>query len=597
VLPDAQESETNEDSQRASTPAFTSALPTWLQPLAAKLSPATLALASCGFALLMGLAFLPVPGLQYDEILFLHPYLYQWSLFRTRIEGVDIPLMVMSYVGALKTWLFWPVYHWLPASVWAVRLPMLLLACVNFWMLYRLGNRMVAPAAGVVAIALAVTDPTLLLTQLFDWGPVTLQIFLSLSAALLFLAWRETGKPSRLAFCGLCCGLALWNKAIFVWLLFAVVAAAVICWPAMLHPLRLWQAIRQYWHVWLLAALCFGLGAAPFLAYNLTQEASTVTQNARFEDHFPVYKLSAMAGSLDGRYIAGNTGFSSATPAACTDGSLHQSEATAALPPALQAMPAGTATPLLLVACLAALLWHWRSHPARAGLFLLLVFTIHSGLAIMSVNGGTGLHHYAPVLPAVFLAMGIAWSLLWSRLPNRKGSAARWLKPALLLLAILAPLQAAITMTAWHQRASQCGGQQLWTHATKALAHHVLAHPDQRFHVTDWGIDPQAIYFSRKREAIGFLGILNEEVATEGPHHDEAARIFADPATRLVSFPPGKEVIPQHTERLEALLALHGYTREQRAVIYDSDGKVMYVVSQVVPKSEDKTASNARQTD
>src|SRR5690606_12059962 len=108
----------------------------------------------------MGIAFLSIPGLQYDEILFLHPFLNDWALYHSQYFGQEIPLMVMSYVGALKTWLYWPLYTWLPPSVWVVRLPMLLVGCLNIWMLYRLGRRLWSPRAGVVAAAFAATDPT-----------------------------------------------------------------------------------------------------------------------------------------------------------------------------------------------------------------------------------------------------------------------------------------------------------------------------------------------------------------------------------------------------------------------------------------------------
>lgn len=544
--------------------------------------PRHMVLFLCLFSFGMGLSYLPLPGLQYDEILFLHPYLNDWSLFRARIEDISIPLMLMSYVGALKTLLYWPLYHWLPPSVWTVRLPMLLLSCVNVWLIFRLGRRLWSPRAGVLAAALAATDPTLALTQLFDWGPVTIQVFLSLSAALSFLAWRSTANPWRLALCGLCCGLALWNKAIFVWVLMAVGVAAIVCWPRILFTADAWRRALGHWRTWLWASLAFLVGASPFIAYNLKRQASTVTDNAQFEDTFPFHKLSAMAASLDGHLIASGIGFSSVWMGHCSDGVTQQLALISPLPETLQWLPEATLTPYALFAAAMLLLWQWRKNAARIGLFLLLVFLIHCALAIMSRNGGTGLHHYAPVLPLVFLTIGGAWHLACSRATGNTtpGGAIRhrWLPSALLAVAILLPIQSAITLGAWQQRVSSCGDHQLWTHTSEALAAHVRSRPEQRFHVTDWGIDPQANYFGRKRGFVAFMGVLNLEPATEGPQYEEVARLFADPATRLVSYRPGAEVIPSHRETLDKLLAIHHYRLIEELTILDRKGRPVYWV-------------------
>ncbi len=537
-----------------------------------------LALCACAFSFTMGLAFLPLPGLHYDEILFLHPFLFNWSLFRARIEGTDFPVMVMSYVGALKTWLYWPLYTFLPASVWTVRLPVLLLGSWNVWLIYRLGRRLWEPRAGLLAAALVATDPTLLLSQLFDWGPVAIQIFLSLSAALAWLRWRDAGSKGALALCGLYCGLALWNKAIFVWLLMAVFIAALMVWPRAWLP-RAWPG-RWHGQGWAAAAgvSAFLLGAAPFLAYNLMEKATTVQQNARFESGFPAHKLPALAGSLDGHVIATSVGMFAVWEEACTDGAMQSLRPATPLPTNLQWLPFRTLTPLLLAGTALLLLWQWRQSETAPARFLLLVFLLHSALAIMSVNGGTGLHHYAPVLPAVFLAIGGAFSVATKLAAGRGGGTAAWPSMLLVGLAVAAPLYGALTLVAWQQRAAHCGSQQIWTQATEGLAAHVRAHPGQRFYATDWGIDPQVIYLAEKHGNVGFLGELNEQVAKEGPLHERVAAIFANPQTRLVSFPPGWEVISSHGERLAALLALHGYRKVEAGRITDPRGRLIYVL-------------------
>ncbi len=541
------------------------------------------ALAACGFTLVMGLLFLPLAGLHYDEILFLHPFLFDWSLFRAPIARTDIPLMVMSYVGALKTWLYWPLYTYLPPSVWTIRLPMLLLATGNVWLIYRLGRRLWDPRAGWLAAALAATDPTLLLSQVFDWGPVTIQVFLSLSAALAYLRWRDTGKPTALALCGLCCGLALWNKAIFVWLLFAVGCAALITWPRYWHP-RAWMDTSLRCRLaWAAGLAAFLLGATPFLAYNLLNRTATVEENARFESSFPAYKLQTMAASLDGHIIGTNVGLFAIWEGSCTVGTLRPDAPVPELAGALRWLPWSTWTPWLLMLSVVVALWQWRSRGAATVRFLMLVFLLHSAIAISTIGGGSGLHHYAPLLPALFLAIGGAWSIARTVATFAGPRAARWAPLMLAFVALASPLQAALTLAAWQQRAAQCGGRTIWTHATQALATHVRAHPAMHFYVVDWGIDPQIIYLAEKRGHIADLGELNEEVATDGPRFHRIATLFADANTRLVGFPRDAGSIDARYRRLEELLDLHGYQLVETGRIGDPQGRQGYLLWRLEP--------------
>ena len=78
------------------------------------------ALAALLFALL-SLAMLPHPGLEDDEVLFSVPiYFPQGALFSVKKFGFRIPLMLMGYLGTLKTWLYAIIFELAPPSRWSV---------------------------------------------------------------------------------------------------------------------------------------------------------------------------------------------------------------------------------------------------------------------------------------------------------------------------------------------------------------------------------------------------------------------------------------------------------------------------------------------
>ena len=79
---------------------------TAVKNLASRFSPGL----CCCLTILAGCALIPYAGIQMDEALFAGPY-YQpvQREFRIRLFHHDIPLMVMTYIGTLKTLLYWPL--------------------------------------------------------------------------------------------------------------------------------------------------------------------------------------------------------------------------------------------------------------------------------------------------------------------------------------------------------------------------------------------------------------------------------------------------------------------------------------------------------
>src|SRR5262249_39293837 len=137
-------------------------------------------LIGCCFFILAGLAFIPYLGLQNDESLFACPlYLMNAREFCVSIFHRQIPLMVMTYIGTLKTAIYIPIFEIFGGNVWSTRVPMLLAGALTVFFFFRLTLRCAGPVAAGIAGLLLATDPTFLLTNTVDWGPVALsQLFL-----------------------------------------------------------------------------------------------------------------------------------------------------------------------------------------------------------------------------------------------------------------------------------------------------------------------------------------------------------------------------------------------------------------------------------
>ena len=222
-----------------------------------------------------GLLILPIPGFQYDEVMFInalwHP---QQALFSIHFHHYELPAMLMSYLGAVKSWLYLPILTVTGSSVWAVRLPMLLLAAVTILLAGRLLRRIQGRTAAMAVIVLLSTDVVFLVTSVFDWGPVVLQNFLLVTALLCALRWFDSGRDRYAFLLGLLLGLGLWNKALFLWNLSGLmIGVAVLAFPTLRRVWR-WKAAGL-----LLAGLC--LGCFPLLECNAKTSGSTFGDNTR----------------------------------------------------------------------------------------------------------------------------------------------------------------------------------------------------------------------------------------------------------------------------------------------------------------------------
>ncbi|MEP6601956.1 MAG: hypothetical protein ABJB49_09105 [Nitrospirota bacterium] len=207
------------------------------------------------------------PGLQNDEALFAAPlYSPAEAVFRIEILKHEIPVMDMSYIGALKTWLYAPILKVVPPSYLSIRLPVLIFGSITvgffyYWLKSAHGRR----AAWIGAVLLA-TDTMFLMTTCFDWGPVALQHFLTVVGMALVIGHRRRLLPLAGGF--LCFGLAAWDKAVFVWIFTGLLLGVVLVYPDALKRALGWKSAS-------VSALGFLIGAFPLIAYNVTENFPT----------------------------------------------------------------------------------------------------------------------------------------------------------------------------------------------------------------------------------------------------------------------------------------------------------------------------------
>jgi hypothetical protein len=419
-------------------------------------------------------------GLQQDEALFLKAIDDPAHCAFPVREG-KMALMIMPYVGALKAALYVPYLKLVPADAVTLRLPMVALAPVLAGLMLWLWRRMAAGPAVAFTGVLLLGHPHFIAPVVLDWGPVALQLLLTL---LAMHAYRR----QWFAAVGLLAGLMLWDKAVAVWVLTAVTAAAAVFYPARLRPLLHWRVLAA-----------FALGAAPYLAFRLMSPEAMVGLRTDIDFGSLAPKLSALRATLDGTALAG---YIFPVPAA---------------PP-----PLG----LRLVFGAMALL----GFAVRRRLPAFFWTATLGGLTAMLLTGGAGgsVHHHVLVWPL----LGAAVCATMAELPLP-----RWAMVGATAVVALMQVQA----WSFYRDGAAMGTRREWSDATNPVAAY-LAQPGvcpAGVYALDWGFSENLNALGRGRYQVTTIADEWWQPQLPAPQAAIAAQRAQDPRACLLEWADG----------------------------------------------------------
>jgi len=523
---------------------------------------------SCCLTILAGCALLPYAGIQMDEALFAGPY-YQPAAreFRLRVFHHNIPLMVMTYIGTLKTLLYWPLmavfrscFQAHPSwAAWVFRLPTVLVGALTVYIFFYLTERSSSRRAAVVAALLLASDPTFLITNTFDWGPVALEHVLLVTGCFFLLKYAQDRGERYLIWGFFFFGLALWNKAIFVWALAGLTLAAVSVFRRELVEMTNRRHLA-------LAAAGFALGALPFLIYNGHRRAETFRTNAHLQPRLAPSKFihfrSALAGDGLYGYIVSEEWTDNPKPPR----SLH-GRAAVFIRDHLGERRRGAMPYAALLALVAVPLW-WPSRAARFA----LVFTAVAWFFMASTrDAGASMHHTVLLwpFPQLFVAVAIA-AIRW-----------KWVVAAICILLVVGNL---LVVNQYIAQFERNGAENVYSDAIYPLSGALSEIPGQTVYILDWGIQfPLDVLHNGQLKMNPAHDPFQTDTPTVG-EKDIAGRIFADPHALFVAHVDKRENFPgTHRRFLEAATAA-GCHEENIRIIPDSNGRPVFEIFQLACK-------------
>jgi len=511
-----------------------------------------------------GLAYLNLTGIENDEALFAGAFLKPYGgAYTVRIGHSRIPLMVMTYIGTLKAWLYRPLMSIFGTGLAVLRVPMLLAGAASVWLFFRLLYRVAGRRAAIIGCTLLAVDSTYLLTVCFDWGPVALQHLLLVAGLLLLVRFYQLrGLPAL--FWGFCLlGLAMWDKALAIWMLGGIGVAAIVVFPGRLRAL----ASRERMGV---AALGFLLGVLPLLIYNTENHWATFAGNVGRDTSDIPGKARILIETAKGDGL-----FSWMFDEQWQTPSPHLPrgviQRTSADISSLFGHPRRHSLfyAFLLALLLAPLA---RGDALRAILFALIAMAVAWVQMVTGAQTGGSIHHTILLWPFPQMVVAVSFAAASRRL-GRAGI------PALAVAATVMIASRVLVANEYYYVGYSFGGAPVWSDAIFPLSDFLKgAAGSGNVYCVDWGLFDSLRYLNHGKLKLAVGTDPMSKPQLDPGDREAALRIVTDPGAVFVAHTTEFENFPGTNERLVNFAGEEGYRRDMLAVIPDSFGRKTFEV-------------------
>lgn len=231
-----------------------------------------------------------LPGLYYDEMLFVGPA----TGTQPYLKHFGLPLLTFPYIGALKSWIYTPIFALFGVSPATVRLPAILISCGTLALGYCLVRRMLTPLWAVAFTGACAVHPGFVLLTRVDLGPIALMLFIKALCLVLLFKWLEGPQKICWSVIGVCI-LGFFDKFNFIWFVVALALSTSAIYGAEITrklrsiPTRILLAIAT--------TLVAGGLLIFWIIYPLLQKPHIGTSSSRFSQMWSLYKSMSTGGA------------------------------------------------------------------------------------------------------------------------------------------------------------------------------------------------------------------------------------------------------------------------------------------------------------
>jgi hypothetical protein len=508
------------------------------------------------FFFVVGQPFVGGLGIQNDEALFAGPVFEpQAALYSFTIGHTHIPLMAMSYLGCLKTLLYWPVFSLFGTGAYAVREPALLMGAASVWLFFLLLRRIAGLRAACIGCCLLAVDSVYLLTTCFDWGPVAVQHLLIVGSALLLVRFYQTASNLSLAAGFFVLGLALWDKALAIWMLGGLAVALIL-----IFPRRVW-AVTGLWRI-LISVAALTLGALPLIVYNVHTSLATLRENTAWDTREFAHKTHILVETARGGILLGYLNAEDRNTPTPKRPAGPIEKASAALAEFDGDVSSGWMLYAFFAAVLLAPLGGWTA--ARTVAFFLIAMGIAWIQMALNAQTGGSAHHTILLWPWPVAVIAVSFAGV-SRRMGRFGV------PVVAAAVALTGASCLLVTDEYYAKIVRNGGVPIWSAAIFPLAQQLQHTGAAYVFCTDWGIFDSIALLDRNRPPV------RNAIGTENNPTD-LKWALSDPSTVFVGHSKEAEVMTGVNEKVVEAAEKLGYRQEVIRTIADGYGRDVFTL-------------------
>ncbi len=473
--------------------------------------------------------------------------------------GRALPLMLMTYVGSVQTFLYVPVFFIFGHSIEVVRIVPILIAVAALWFGYFFFRNAFDRTAGAIMLLLTVTDPGFVFFTGRDFGPPALALLCKMAGLYFFLRWWRTSRPLYLPLASFIFGVGVYHKADFLWIIMATAVAATMFYFGELRKRLSLRAV-------LFAAGAFCIGAAPFLAMNILTLGATF---ALFRQNQPLAdQLSAFVGGIGTRAVQTFEMMNGTSSYRLFMGE-HPSLST------MQELilPVFVVAGMIALAVIASR--NVRAQGSRKALFI-----VSSGVFVflLTAKSPTALmdHHLMALYPLFQGISAAGWSSLLSQF---RGTLKTAFVTCILVFVLAAGITGIVTVYQTYGALEQTGGRGYWSDAIYDLTTY-LEKEQRPVAAMNWGFTANLITLGN-----GTLTVhrVYKEFFDRG-YESTVVTPFIDAETFYLFQNPTVPAYASAFRAFQDAAALKGFVLELQTAFHERDGREVYRVFKLRPQ-------------
>jgi 4-amino-4-deoxy-L-arabinose transferase-like glycosyltransferase len=526
--------------------------------------PDWLAIGAASIFIFLAAYRIELPGLYYDELVFVNAAQGAPDSTFIHVRLGSVPLLIMPYLGALKAWIYAPVFRLFGVSALTIRLPAILLAAVTLLIFYQLMRAKLGAAWAAVAVWIMAVDPANVFPSRLDWGPSVLTHLFQAAILALWFSYRDEPDLWKAALILICFGLGFFDKFNFIWLASAFVIGSSLCYPDTLK--NLWISTPRFTRWIAVILVLIALGATLYLILplllNFHHPIGAHTTSLQVKWHA---LLSTLSGQAVAGFIFGDArGIISHAPfwLIVTDG-------------------------LLALVCLSLSMSNAEARENRKnGIFcLLLGIVIFLQIVITPQAGGP--HHYSMIFPLPFLALAFLGKSVYTQFATKN---LRYLGGVLLGSAAVCLFVVNVHNSAAylsHFRTNPHYNPR-WSPEIYSLSHYINEHGFETKSIicVDWGLHTQlhALAPKKLRKRIHDYWPTFIELGEKNPEEQTATLNYFFPRGKslALTFAASKESFPETRRNFLASLATRPELKSRLVKEFWSGGEKIYDLYEVV---------------